>query len=85
MPFEWPLVGRLDELELVERALARPEAAGVLLAGEAGVGKTALVRAFCDGASAPARVLWGACDALFTQRPLGPFVDAAWTTAASTC
>ena len=49
----------------------------VLLAGEAGVGKTALVRAFCDAASAPARVLWGACDALFTPRPLGPFVDVA--------
>ena len=28
-------------------------------------------------AGAPARVLWGACDALFTPRPLGPFLDAA--------
>ena len=42
------------------------------LAGEAGVGKTALVRAFCDEPGRPARVLWGACDALFTPRPLGP-------------
>jgi hypothetical protein len=48
----------------------------VLLGGEAGIGKTTVVRAFCDldGAS---RVLWGACDALNTPRPLGPFLDVA--------
>jgi DNA-binding CsgD family transcriptional regulator len=45
----------------------------VLVHGEAGVGKTALVRSFC--AEAGARVLWGACDPLSTPRPLGPFVD----------
>ena len=43
----------------------------VLVAGEAGIGKTSLVRAFCGGAGA-ARVLWGACDALHTPRALGP-------------
>ena len=49
----------------------------VLLGGEAGGGKTALLRRFateCD------RVLWGACDPLFTPRPLGPFVDIAHET-----
>jgi hypothetical protein len=46
----------------------------VLLAGEAGVGKTALVRAFADAhPSVPA--LTGACEALFTPRPLGPLLD----------
>src|SRR5262249_27619946 len=49
----------------------------VLISGEAGVGKTALLRAFCDEQVASARVLWGSCDALFTPRPLGPFVDVA--------
>ena len=49
----------------------------VLVAGEAGVGKTAVVRTFCDGVGRSARVLWGACDALFTPRPLGPFLDQA--------
>ncbi len=49
----------------------------VLLAGEAGVGKTALVRRFCQRHDAGARILWGACDALHTPRPLGPFVDIA--------
>lgn len=46
-----------------------------LVAGEAGIGKTTLVRAFCDGAGRP--VLWGSCDALRTPRPLGPLRDIA--------
>ncbi len=48
----------------------------VLVAGEAGIGKTALVRAFCAEIT-DADVHWGACDALFTPRPLGPFLDLA--------
>ena len=48
----------------------------VLVAGEAGIGKTALVRAFCSGLGR-VRVLSGACDALFTPRPLGPLLDIA--------
>jgi len=43
------------------------------------VGKTALARRFCDDQGL-ARVLWGACDALFTPRPLGPFLDIAQAT-----
>jgi DNA-binding CsgD family transcriptional regulator/tetratricopeptide (TPR) repeat protein len=49
----------------------------VLVAGEAGVGKTAVVREFCDDQTGRARVLWGACDVLFTPRPLGPLVSVA--------
>ncbi|HYN19038.1 MAG TPA: AAA family ATPase, partial [Actinomycetes bacterium] len=49
----------------------------VLVGGEAGIGKTSLVRAFCDRHDADARVLWGACDALRTPRPLGPLLDIA--------
>lgn len=52
----------------------------VLVGGEAGVGKTALVRHFCDGDPGPARLLIGACDPLFTPRPLGPLVDIAEAT-----
>jgi predicted ATPase len=52
----------------------------VLVAGEAGVGKTALVRAFCDRRPPRARVLWGGCDGLRTPRPLAPFVDIAAAT-----
>jgi DNA-binding CsgD family transcriptional regulator/tetratricopeptide (TPR) repeat protein len=50
----------------------------VLLAGEAGAGKTALLRAFC-GPDLTARVLWGASERLFTPRALGPFLDIAAT------
>ncbi len=49
----------------------------VLIGGEAGVGKTALVECFCRAAHGRARVLRGACDALFTPHPLGPLHDIA--------
>lgn len=51
----------------------------VLVSGEAGVGKTALLRRFCDEHAHSARILWGTCDALFTPRPLGPLLDVAET------
>jgi predicted ATPase len=41
----------------------------VLVSGEAGAGKTALVRAGTDDA------VWGYCEPLTTPRPLGPFRD----------
>jgi DNA-binding CsgD family transcriptional regulator/tetratricopeptide (TPR) repeat protein len=44
--------------------------------GEAGIGKTSLLQEFCNHQRA-ARVLWGACDALFTPRPLAPLFDIA--------
>jgi len=49
----------------------------VLVGGEAGVGKTALLRRFCEECREPARILWGACDPLFTPRPLGPLLAVA--------
>src|SRR5689334_15537355 len=48
----------------------------VLVAGEAGIGKSSLVRAFTATAGAE-RILWGACDPLDTPRPLGPLTDIA--------
>ena len=53
----------------------------VLVPGEAGVGKTLVLRRFCEEVGSSARVLWGDCDALFTPRPLGPFADIARVTA----
>jgi tetratricopeptide (TPR) repeat protein len=49
----------------------------VLAVGEAGTGKTALLRRFSESAADPARTLWAACDHLFIPRPLGPFLDLA--------
>ena len=52
----------------------------VLVHGEAGIGKTALLRGFCAEAGGSARVLWATCDPLFTPRPLGPLLDIARAT-----
>src|SRR5579885_2940303 len=49
----------------------------VLVSGEAGIGKTALVEQFVRQHCKTARRLWGACEALFTPRPLGPLYDMA--------
>jgi DNA-binding CsgD family transcriptional regulator len=49
----------------------------VLLRGEAGIGKTSVVRRFAERMGDRARVLIGGCDPLSTPRPLGPLVDVA--------
>lgn len=49
----------------------------ILVGGEAGIGKTALVRTFADEHADGARVLWGACDGLFTPQALRPLLDIA--------
>jgi predicted ATPase len=74
----------LLERELSLRALnaAFAEAAKgsgrvVLIGGEAGIGKTSLVEHFTQELHHAACVLWGACDDLFTPRPLGPLHDVA--------
>jgi DNA-binding CsgD family transcriptional regulator len=75
------LLERAGELEALGHAFhaVRERRRGrlVLIEGEAGVGKTALARRFCDDRAGTARILWGACDGLFTPRPLGPLVDVA--------
>ena len=48
----------------------------VLVTGEAGIGKTALLQEFAKRQGS-VRVLWGACDALLTPRPLAPLQDIA--------
>jgi DNA-binding CsgD family transcriptional regulator len=47
-----------------------------LVRGEAGVGKTVLLQEF-SRRQQKIRILWGACDALFTPRPLAPLHDIA--------
>jgi DNA-binding CsgD family transcriptional regulator/tetratricopeptide (TPR) repeat protein len=49
----------------------------VIVFGEAGIGKTSLVRAFQDEARDRARVWVGGCEDLLTPRTLGPFRDMA--------
>src|SRR5947207_3006161 len=49
----------------------------VLISGEAGIGKTALVEQFMSQQTSIATRLWGSCEALFTPRSLGPLYDLA--------
>lgn len=49
----------------------------ILITGEAGIGKTSLVESFRREISGRARFLWGACEAFFSARPLGPLHDIA--------
>ena len=74
-----PLLEREASLALLNEYAA--QAAGgegrlVLLSGEAGVGKSALVERLCRDLPA-ARWSWSMCDGLFTPRPLGPLFDLA--------
>ena len=74
------LLERSEPLTALQR-LAAEAAAGrgrlVLVAGEAGIGKTALVRHFSRTVPQGTRVLCGACDPLSLPRPLGPLLDMA--------
>src|SRR3984957_15212614 len=85
------LAGRADELALLDgllRDLARGSGNVVLIEGEPGIGKTALVRtalaSTAHGSSAGAhhgsqwgcQVFWGAGDELGQELPLHPFLDA---------
>ncbi|WP_166659787.1 AAA family ATPase [Actinomycetospora succinea] len=70
---------RGEVLAALDAALADArggEGRTVLLAGEAGLGKTTVLRAWTDTLS-DVRLLEGACDDLVTSRTLGPFHDAA--------
>ena len=62
-------------LELADAVGGRGHIA--LVSGEAGIGKTTLIRRFAEDSGASVRVLWGNCDAQFTPRPLGPLWDMA--------
>lgn len=65
------------QLALLWRRATAEQGRTVLVSGEAGIGKTALVEQFVRQQCQSARCLWGACDALFTPRPLGPLYDMA--------
>ena len=75
------LLERAEQFALLDDALAATSdgrhGRTALVLGEAGIGKTALLRRFSDSVAGPTRTLWAACDHLFTPRPLGPFLDLA--------
>ena len=69
----WPLTGRDAELRAIAAAV-RPGAAGILVAGPAGVGKTRLAReALAHAAERGSRVVWAHGSSAARPFPLGAF------------
>src|SRR3954453_4347482 len=75
----FPFAGRSRELATLRALIPHGEGEGLrfaLVGGEAGSGKSRLVREFAHEAAADgALVLYGSCDAV-VQRPYRPFVEA---------
>jgi DNA-binding CsgD family transcriptional regulator len=74
----FPFAGRTRELATLRALIPRVEGEGLrfaLVGGEAGSGKSRLVRELAHGAAADTLVLYGACDSV-VRRPYGPFVEA---------
>ena len=68
----------LHELtDALDDALTRERGSVVLIAGEAGCGKSSLLSTFLDDAPAQVEVVVGGCDDLLASRSLGPFRDMA--------
>ena len=70
--------GFLALLQTQFKNIAEGEGHCVFVSGEAGIGKTALVKAFCKQQQDDCKIYQGACDALFTPRPLAPLYDIIW-------
>ena len=83
-----PLIERdelIDRLETAVKASVNGVGSLLVLAGEAGAGKSALVR---DVLTPGVGSVWGYCEPLATPRPLGPFLDIArelWRADPSKC
>jgi predicted ATPase/DNA-binding CsgD family transcriptional regulator len=77
------LLERASQLHALSSALSEVSAGQgciALVYGEAGIGKTTLVEQFAKEKESKWRILLGACDLLFTPRPLGPLGDIALQT-----
>ncbi len=72
--------GFLASLQATFENVVAGEGHCMLVSGEAGIGKTSLVKTFCkkvkkDPMAIGCKIYEGTCDALFTPRPFGPVFD----------
>src|SRR4051812_13502488 len=74
------LLERRSEIEALgaaaERVLSGQGGCTALICGEAGIGKTSLVKALVESLSPRVQLVAGACEDLLTPRALGPLRDA---------
>jgi len=80
-----PLLERRDQIETLNRCFQEARAGSgklILIAGEAGLGKSSLVEQCLAEHRRDGHTLWGACDALATPRALGPVHEIAAQTQA---
>ncbi|HET9825895.1 MAG TPA: AAA family ATPase, partial [Chitinophagaceae bacterium] len=70
--------GFMNTLQAKFEATATGEGHSMLICGEAGIGKTSLVKEFCKTQANNCKIYLGSCDALFTPRPLAPLYDMIW-------
>ena len=67
--------GFLTTLQSRFESIAEGEGHCIFVTGEAGIGKTSLVKTFSKEVKTKCKVYQGTCDALFTPRPLAPLYD----------
>ena len=67
----------LNDLTEYYHQMERGHGHSIFLMGEAGIGKTSLVNHFLKKVDSKSLIYAGACDSLFTPRPLGPLFDIA--------
>ena len=67
----------LSELNDLLQSAIRGSGQIAVISGDAGIGKTSLVEFFTGQHKDTAKIYWGACDDLFTPRPLAPLYDIA--------
>lgn len=81
------LIEREDFLQILEmkfESVVNGEGHCILLSGEAGIGKTSLIKTFYKEKKDCCKIYQGTCDALFTPRPLAPIFDIIWQISSST-
>ena len=67
--------GFLKTLQSKFKGVVAGEGHSILITGESGIGKTSLVKSFCEQVEKDYKIYQGYCDALFTPRPLAPLYD----------
>src|SRR5258705_2209682 len=67
--------GFLATLQTKIEGVEEGEGHCILVSGESGIGKTSIVKAFCNKKEKNSKIYLGTCDAMFTPRPLAPLYD----------